>query len=66
MMEAASYIHTLFSFILLDTQSHVLDAQYDTFHNGMGCSSYIAAGCGFERTYGETFHRNCYYRGERG
>ena len=53
----------MFSFILLDTQSHVLDALYDTFHNGMRFSSYIGAGCGFERTYGETFHRNCYYRG---
>ena len=56
----------MFSFILassLDTYSHVSDFLYDTFHNGIGGSSYIGAGCGFERTYGETFHRNCYYRG---
>ena len=25
---------------------------------------HIGAGCSFERNYGETFHRNCYYRGK--
>ena len=25
---------------------------------------HIGGGCSFERNYGETFHRNCYYRGK--
>ena len=40
-----------------------LDPWCRAVHIWAGCSLYWKR-CSFERNYGETFHRNCYYRGK--